>query len=279
MSQVIIPAAGMGSRFYPYTKIIPKELLAFFNRPAIDYIIDECNAANHNDIIIIINEHKLLIKKYLTEIKQQPCSYLYQSEPRGLGHAILQAAQTITSPFFGISLPDDLIFDCPPVLGLMQKISNEYHSSVIAVQEVAYSKVSSYGIIKPKYQLTDALFEVEQVIEKPAIEQAPSRYAIVGRYWLSHHIFNSLNSIAYGAHQELQLTDALKHMIQQGQKVLAFIVPGIRHDIGTPSGLVQALVERSLHDKTLAPALYDTILQSNYYLAQNTSHTQSSHSS
>ena len=243
MPQVVIPAAGLGTRFAPYTSLIPKELLAVGNKPAFSYILDECKRGSLDEFVIITSNRKQLIREYISQ--QTAGSYIVQEqqEPRGLGHAVLCAQTHITGNSFGICLPDDLIFT-GSVIAQLQQLSLTYNASVIAVEPVAPEEVSSYGIVSIKDTLTPTLFELADVVEKPAREEAPSNYAIIGRYWLTTHIFSLLEHTRPDHKNEIQLTSALAQLIQQKQRVLAYVLEkDKRYDIGTPSGWLTTNIE------------------------------------
>jgi UTP--glucose-1-phosphate uridylyltransferase len=275
--KAVIPAAGIGSRFLPYTATIPKEMLPILNKPAIQYIIEEGLASSVNQFILITSRNKEQLadhfnppphlqalldergkKDALGDIKkimrQAQFVYVRQPEPLGLGHAVLMARSVIGKEYFAVMLPDDLIFN-PNLAGLAQliRIARQEKGSVIAVQEVPASCVSSYGVIGIKKQISPSLFQVSHVVEKPDQKDAPSNLAIIGRYVLSSKIFNSLEEISTYASGELQLTDAIGHMIQQNEKVFAYKMQGIRYDVGTPIGWVKAILGMSLQDPAYAP--------------------------
>ncbi len=274
--KVIIPAAGLGTRFLPFTKAVPKEMLPLLDIPAMQNIIKEgINSgilyfyiitskekqplANHFDAPssdlkkILEAKDKIGLLASIDDImKSAQFAYIRQPEPLGLGHAILMARHVINEEFFGIFLPDDIIFNDDPALAQLINVAQEQNASVIAVQEVPEQAVSSYGIIAPKSQVTPDLYEISHLVEKPAPKDAPSNLAIVGRYVLSHKVFDSLEAIQPHAVGELQLTDAIDHMIQQGHKVYAYKIKGNRFDIGTPHGWIKANIYLALRDPRYA---------------------------
>lgn len=263
ITKVVIPAAGFGTRFLPETKSIPKEMLPILNKPAIQYIVEEGiqsgakiflmitskekNAiANHFDssaeLSIFLKEHgKQALTAALDKIIQNAqFMFIRQHEPCGLGHAISLARHSIGKEYFGIMLPDDIIVAQTAGLNQLIAIAQQEKASVIAVQEVPAEKTSSYGIISIKKQITPNLFQINNLIEKPDAKSAPSNLAVVGRYLLSHKIFDSLDAIQPYAENELQLTDAIAHMLNNGEKVFAYKIQGHRYDVGTPMGLIKA---------------------------------------
>ncbi|MBT3455899.1 UTP--glucose-1-phosphate uridylyltransferase GalU [bacterium] len=278
ITKCVIPAAGLGTRFLPFTKIIPKEMLPLLNKPAIQYIIEEgMQSALENFILITgkgknaISDHfdnsfelesilrernKIdLIAKIDSINKNAAFSYVRQSEPLGLGHAILLARHGIGKEYFGIFLPDDIIMGKTPAMSQLIRIARQEKSSVIAVQEVPMDCVSSYGIINVKKQITPNLFQVSNMVEKPSQKDAPSNLAVIGRYVLSHKIFPALTELSPYAVGELQLTDAISHMIYNNEKVFAYKVQGTRYDIGTPIGWLKATIGLSLQDPHYGPHL------------------------
>ncbi len=264
VNHVVIPAAGLGTRFLPYTKTVPKELVPIMGKPALQMVIEESINSGVNDFVIIINKNKGAIKDYFSinetlnkklatrekldwvkEINEicnnTTMNYVNQEEQLGLGHAILQAKDAITSDYFGIILPDDIIASNVPALKQLIDIAEKYEASVILVQEVPQEKVSSYGVIAFDEQLEDGVYNITELVEKPPIENAPSNLAVVGRYVLSSNVFESLKTIKPGAGGEYQLTDAIAHMMKQGERVLAVKLDGIRFDTGNPQGWLKAV--------------------------------------
>ncbi len=271
VTKVIIPAAGQGTRFLPYTKSIPKEMLPLLDKPAIQYIIEEGMQSSIKQFMIITNREKTSLENYFDAhpaleaflkeqhkeslidciekiLKTAEFSYIRQQEALGLGHAIWLARHYIQKEYFGIMLPDDIILGKQPALGQLMRIARQEKASVIAVQEVPMECVSSYGVIDIKKQITPHLFQIGNVIEKPSQKNAPSNLAVIGRYVLSHKLFASLEQVRTYAIGELQLTDGIAHLIQNNEKVLAYKVQGVRYDIGTPVGWVKAVISMALQN-------------------------------
>jgi UTP--glucose-1-phosphate uridylyltransferase len=280
ITKVVIPAAGLGTRFLPYTKTVPKEMLPILGKPAIHYSVEEAINSGIEHVLFITNRSKDLIGNYFDSnpeldlflqdknkladlkginqlIKSAHFSYIRQSEPLGLGHAVLMAKPFLGKEYFGIALPDDIIMNKRPALDQLIRIARQEKSTVIAVQEVPHDQVSNYGIVRIKKQITPNLFHVDSLVEKPSIKDAPSNLAIVGRYVVSHKIFTSLEEISGYATQELQLTDALSHMLQHNEKVFAYKIEGTRYDVGTPRGWLKTMVDLGLQD----PMYKDDIMQ------------------
>ncbi len=274
ITKVVIPAAGLGTRFLPYTKTIPKEMLPLLGKPAIHFSVQEAVQAGIQQVLFITSKNKEVIGDYFDTlpeldlllkekskthdtkeinqlIKAAHFSYIRQTEPLGLGHAVLMAKPFLSKEYFAIALPDDIIIDKNPALNQLIRIARQEKATVIAVQEVPHDQVSSYGVIRVKKQITPNLFHVESLVEKPSIKDAPSNLAIVGRYIMSHKIINSLEEISNYATHELQLTDAITHMLQNNERVFAYKIEGTRYDVGTPRGWLKAVVDMGLQDPTL----------------------------
>ncbi len=269
ITKVIIPAAGQGTRFLPFTKAIPKEMLPLLEKPALQRIIEEGIQSEVRNYIIItargknsIEDHfdaDPVLESFLKEhekeslvsciekiIKLAEFTYVRQQEPLGLGHAVWLARHCIQKEYFGIMLPDDIIISKQPALDQLIRVARQEKASVIAVQEVPVDCVSSYGIISVKKQLTPHLFQVGSVVEKPSQKNAPSNLAIIGRYVLSNKIFSSLDQMKNYSVGELQLTDGIAHMIQNNEKVFAYKIQGVRYDLGTPIGWIKAVISLAL---------------------------------
>ena len=232
--KAIIPAAGLGTRFLPATKAQPKEMLPIVDKPTIQYIVEEAVASGIEEIVIIIGRGKrsiedhfdksyeledaLLKKNQLDMLEEvQKISnlvniyYVRQKEPKGLGHAILCAKSFIGNEPFAILLGDDIVMSDTPCLKQIINVFEYCNSSVVAVQSVPDKEIHKYGIIKPKgSDIESNLFYIDSLVEKPSKEEAPSNYAIMGRYVLRPEIFDILARIPIGHGNELQLTDAIK---------------------------------------------------------------------
>ncbi|MEH7245892.1 UTP--glucose-1-phosphate uridylyltransferase GalU [Neobacillus niacini] len=267
--KAIIPAAGLGTRFLPATKAQPKEMLPIVDKPTIQYIVEEAVASGIEEIIIIIGRGKRSIEDHfdksyeledtlykknklemLAEVQHisnlANIVYVRQKEPKGLGHAILCAKSVIGDEPFAVLLGDDIVMSETPCLKQIIDVFEYYNSSVVAVQTVADKDVSKYGIIKPKGTMIESdLFHIDSLIEKPSLDEAPSRYAIMGRYVLSPEIFEILERIPTGRGDELQLTDAINELNKQ-QAVLAYNFTGSRYDIGDKIGFIKATIDFAL---------------------------------
>jgi len=267
--KVIIPAAGLGQRFLPLTKSLPKEMLPLNDKPAIQHIVEEGIRSGVEDFLVVVNRHKKVLEdhfdassdeyKALIEahgnsasldiinkiVKKARFAFLRQHEPLGLGHAVSLAAGLISEHYFGVMLPDDIILSSQPCIGTLAKIAQQEKGSVIAIQEVPDELVSRYGIVSFKKQLTPNLFQVKDLVEKPTKSEAPSNFAVVGRYVLSTSIFEHFAKHS-NFEGEMQLTDVIKTMVQSGERLFAYRVQGTVLDAGTPLGYLKSVIHLAL---------------------------------
>ncbi|MEZ0117335.1 UNVERIFIED_ORG: UTP--glucose-1-phosphate uridylyltransferase [Heyndrickxia coagulans] len=271
IKKAIIPAAGLGTRFLPATKAMPKEMLPIVDKPTIQYIVEEAIDSGIEDIIIVTGKGKRaiedhfdhafelednLIKKEkfdLLEKVRQPAEvdihYIRQKEPKGLGHAIWCARKFIGNEPFAVLLGDDIIQAEPPCLKQMIDVYEQVHSSVIAVMEVAREETNRYGIIDPLDQ-KGRIYDVKGFVEKPKVEEAPSNVAIIGRYILTPEIFDFLSLQKTGSGGEIQLTDAIEQL-NEIQKVYAYAYEGKRYDVGEKFGFIKSTIEMALSREDL----------------------------
>ncbi|MBD3231749.1 UTP--glucose-1-phosphate uridylyltransferase GalU [Candidatus Dependentiae bacterium] len=267
--KAIIPAAGFGTRFLPASKAVPKELLPILDKPSIQYIIEEGLASGIKDFIVVTGKNKKPIEDYfdlypeletiLTASKKdhlldsvskiiKTANFLYvkQFEQLGLGHAIWTARTAFSHEHVAIFLPDDIFTGAIPGMAQLIKVANQEKCNVIAVQEVAKQEVSRYGIISVRRQFSPNLFQVKDLVEKPAPNKAPSNLAIVGRYVLSSNIFASLENLKFGSGGEIQLTDGIQNLLLSGEKVFAYKIQGQRYDAGTTFGWLKTNLDFAL---------------------------------
>ena len=268
--KAIIPAAGLGTRFLPATKSVPKEMLPIIDKPTIQYIIEEAVAAGIEDIIIITGKGKRAIEDHFDrafELEQNLIEkgkfdilekvqystdlanihYVRQKEARGLGHAVWCARNFIGDEPFAVLLGDDIVQSDTPCIKQLIDQYEETGSSVIGVQQVPDAETHRYGIIDPSSQ-EGRRYQVENFVEKPAQGTAPSNLAIMGRYLLTPEIFDILENQETGAGGEIQLTDAIQ-TLNQSQKVYAYDFEGTRHDVGEKIGFVKTTIDFALqHD-------------------------------
>lgn len=267
VNKAIIPAAGLGTRFLPATKAQPKEMLPIVDKPTLQYIIEEAVDSGIEEILIITGRNKQSIedhfdksieleleleKKGKDELLQTVRNisdmvnihYIRQKEPKGLGHAIYCAKSFIGNEPFAVMLGDDIVDSEIPCLKQMTTIYDEYKTTILGVQEVPHSEVDKYGIVDGK-NIEDNVYKVKNLMEKPAIDEAPTNVAILGRYIISPSIFDILEHTPPGKGGEIQLTDALKTLAKQ-EAMYAYIFEGKRYDVGDKMGFLQATVEFAL---------------------------------
>ncbi|RSK28697.1 UTP--glucose-1-phosphate uridylyltransferase GalU [Bacillus sp. HMF5848] len=266
--KAIIPAAGLGTRFLPATKAQPKEMLPIVDKPTIQYIIEEAVASGIEDILIISGRGKRAIEDHfdksyeleetlakkekwdkLAEIQDianlANIHYIRQKEPKGLGHAIYCARRFIGNEPFAVMLGDDIVQSKTPCLKQLMNVYDRYNCSVVGVQEVAREDVNKYGIVSPRTEVEPGVYQVETLVEKPAVDMAPSNLAIMGRYILRPEIFDILANQPEGAGGEIQLTDAIRTLTNM-QAVVAHYFEGDRYDVGDKLGFIKATVDFAL---------------------------------
>jgi UTP--glucose-1-phosphate uridylyltransferase len=274
--KAVIPAAGMGTRLLPATKAQPKEMLPVVDKPALHYVVEEAVESGIEDILIITGRGKRAIVDYfdaypeleehlkktgkhdiLEEIRRTTelanIYYVRQKIPRGLGDAILYAERFVDNEPFAVLLGDDIILSNPPCTRTLVELHEEFGGNIIAVEEVPIDRVSRYGIIKPE-EIREGIFRVTDIIEKPAIEEAPSNLATMGRYVLSPKIFEYLKRVGPGYGGEIQLTDALRASLRE-INLHAYKLKGIRYDVGDKLGYIVANIELALRREELREAL------------------------
>ncbi len=227
--KAIIPAAGLGTRFLPVTRVVPKEMLPIGAKPALELIVDEARAAGASEVVIVISEGKELIRKYFEG--QPDIRFVYQKEQKGLGHAVLQAE--IDDDVL-ILLGDALVVGCCAAKEMVEVSKRHAGAAVIGCERVPKEKVSRYGIMKLDGD------RIVDMVEKPAVEEAPSDIAVAGRYLLPAAIFGYLKTQTPGKGGEIQLTDAIRRMLSE-RDAYAYVYPGKRQDIGNPDGYFAAL--------------------------------------
>lgn len=279
--KAIIPAAGLGTRFLPATKAMPKEMLPIVDKPTIQYIVEEAIASGIEDIIIVTGKNKRAIEDHfdnaweletnlmekgkldMLEKVQESANveihYIRQKEALGLGHAIWCARKFIGEEPFAVLLGDDIVKSDEPCLKQLMDQYEKTFSSVIGVQEVASEDVHRYGIIDP-ISTDDKLMQVRTFMEKPALEEAPSNYAIIGRYILTPEIFRFLNEKKKGKNDEIQLTDAIESL-NEIQRVFAYAFEGHRYDVGEQLGFIETTIDFALARKDLSDGVKAFILQ------------------
>ena len=273
VKKAVIPAAGLGTRFLPATKAQPKEMLPIVDKPAIQYIIEEVVNSGIKEILIITGKHKKSItdhfdrnielemalkekqKDDLLEIVEDISSlvdihYVRQKKPKGLGHAIHCAKTFVGNDPFAVLLGDDIVVSEKPVIQQMAEIYEKEEKPIIGVQKVPHQDVSKYGVVKYKSQ-KDKVYEVDQLVEKPPVDKAPSDLAIMGRYIITPDIFEILENTKPGKGGEIQLTDALNELAQR-RALQAYEFDGKRYDVGNKLGFLKATVEFALERDSLS---------------------------
>ena len=256
IKKAVIPAAGLGTRFLPATKAQPKEMLPVVDKPVIQYVVEEAIASGITDILIITGKGKRAIEdhfgkseltnKFLDELEEMMCGvdlfYTRQKEPRGLGDAVYHAKSFVGAEPFALLLGDTITI--PACTAELIKKYEDLRTSIIAVEAVPKEKLSSYGVIKGK-QIERDTHLIEDLIEKPSPEEAPSHLGILGRYILTPAIFDALEQTAPGKGNEIQLTDALRLV---KEKIYAYVYSGRRYDIGNKLDWLKSNIELSLAD-------------------------------
>jgi UTP--glucose-1-phosphate uridylyltransferase len=261
----VFPVAGFGSRFLPATKANPKEMLPIVDKPLIQYAVEEVVAAGITDLVFITGRHKRAIadhfdkspemeadleargKKELLEIirsilpRHCNCIYIRQSEPLGLGHAVLCARPVVRNEPFMVMLADDFIDSEEPVATQMVREYARHGCSLLGVQDVPREQTSAYGIVRAS-PFAERLEQVSAIVEKPRPEQAPSTLAVIGRYVLTPRIFDHLEQVKPGAGGEIQLTDAISSLLAE-ERVLAYRFEGTRYDCGSKIGYLKATIQ------------------------------------
>jgi UTP--glucose-1-phosphate uridylyltransferase len=277
--KAVFPAAGLGTRFLPATKVLPKEMLVLVDKPVIQYGVEEAIQSGITDIAIVTSRGKSSMEDHfdvafeletvlerrgktqqLDEIRRMAgvgrVSYVRQSEPLGLGHAVLMARSLVGEEPFGVILSDDVIDANPPALKQLMDVYARVGGPVIAVETVPMEDVSSYGVvaIDESAQLGPGVFRITDLVEKPPRNEAPSNLAIIGRYALTPDIFPALEATASDRTGEIQLTNGLRRLLRD-RPLYACKISGVRHDTGNKLGLLKAFVYFALQRPDLAEPL------------------------
>ena len=267
VKKAVIPAAGLGTRFLPITKSVPKELLPILDRPMLQYVVEEAAEAGIEEVIIVTAPGKESIASYFQprpELEQHlaetgspemlekvvhagnlaEVSFVIQEQPLGLGHAVLTARDAVGNEPFVVILPDDVIAHSPGALSQMLEVSEQFGAGVVAVEPTPWESVHNYGVVDatPK---GERVHQVHRLVEKPSWEEAPSNLTVVGRYILPPAIFDCLERTPPGAKNEIQLTDGMSLLLED-QDFFAYEFLGTRYDGGTPMGLLRASLEFAL---------------------------------
>ena len=272
--KAVFPAAGLGTRFLPATKASPKEMLPLVDKPLIQYVVEEAVASGIESVIIVTGRGKASIEDHfdvsfelekmleergkLEELKAMRAisemarvSYVRQQEALGLGHAVLQARDLVGDEPFAVMLSDDIIDSETPALRQLLDVYEKYDAPVLATFEVAGEAISRFGVIDVD-EVEDGVYRIKDMVEKPAINDAPSNLAIIGRYVLTPDIFDEIEKTTPGAIGEIQITDAMRSLLRK-RPFYAVRFKGTRYDAGDKLGFLIATVEFALKHEDLAP--------------------------
>lgn len=283
VKKAVFPVAGLGTRFLPATKDIPKEMMPLVDRPLIHHGVDEAVTSGCTEVVFVTGQGKESIRRYfepsdelvslLRERGKEELAavvenihsladfyYAFQEKPLGLGHAVLCAEEFCKDEYFGLLLPDDVMIAEPPVLSQLETVRKKYNSSVLCVEQVAESEVSRYGIVDAE-EVEPGIYRVRGLVEKPERGDAPSNLAIMGRYLLSPNIFRHLRELKRGAGGEYQLTDAISSLLNE-EPVYAALYSGKRLDCGVKEGWIKATVVKALEDPELREIVLAAVRES-----------------
>ena len=265
--KAVIPAAGLGTRFLPITKSVPKELLPILDKPMLQYVVEEAAEAGIEEVIIVTARGKESIAAYfqpnhvlegrlaetgtgdlLEKVRHASgladVSFVIQEEPLGLGHAVLTAREAVGDEPFVVILPDDIVTNEPGVIAQMLEVSDRLEAGVVAVEPMPWEVISNYGVVDAT-PTEDRVHQIRRLVEKPPRDEAPSNLTIVGRYILPPEIFDCLERTTPGAKGEIQLTDGMAILLESVE-MYAYEFVGKRYDGGTPLGLLRASLEFGL---------------------------------
>lgn len=281
ITKAVVPAAGLGTRFLPATKAMPKEMLPVVDKPAIQYVVAEAARAGLSDVLMITGRNKRALEDHFDRVPSLEASlaakddqkklslveeatalgdihYIRQRDPRGLGHAVLCAKQHVGDEPFAVLLGDDLIHENDDLLSTMIAVQEKTGGSVIALMEVEPDQISSYGCADVAPVEDEDFVCVRGLVEKPSVEEAPSNLAVIGRYLLHPRVFQILEHTAPGRGNEIQLTDALEELATsegEGAGVHAVVFRGRRYDTGDKLSYLQANISLAVENEDLGPGL------------------------
>jgi len=278
IKKAVIPAAGLGTRFLPATKSMPKEMLPIIDTPIIQFVVEEAISSGIEDILIITGRGKQAIEDYfdaspglenfliqnrrfelLKDVQNisalADIHYIRQKEAKGLGDAILKAQRHIENEPFAVLLGDDIVKSTIPCIKQLSTIFQKYDKTIIAVEEVPQQIVNRYGIIQGR-KIENSVYLIEDIIEKPSIADSPSNIAAVGRYVLTPEIFDCIRVTPPGKGNELQLTDSIKTLIHNDD-AFAYTFAGTRYDAGDKLGYIKAIIDFGLEKEGLKEALIE----------------------
>ena len=274
IKKAVLPVAGIGTRFLPASKATPKEMLPIIDKPLVQYAVEEAIEIGIEEIVFITNDEKHSIKKHFENnqkleqkllrknkkefveklnpkiFKDIKFHYVIQEEQNGLGDAVLKAESLINGEAFALLLPDDLFFSKKSCLSQLSSIFLNTNASTIAVNKIDKNNIHKYGVIKPGKEKNDAIL-IDDIVEKPLVEDAPSDIAVCGRYIFTSTIFDHLKKIELDKSGEIQLTDAIKSLLSEEQ-VYAKIYEGEKFDCGSKMGFLHATIALALRDESIS---------------------------
>lgn len=276
LTKAVVPVAGLGTRFLPATKAMPKEMIPVVDKPAIQYVVEEAVAAGMGDVLMVTGRGKRALEDHfdtayelenvlenkgdtdkLAKVRASTelgtVHYVRQGEAKGLGHAVLCAREHVGDHPFAVLLGDDLIDERDRLLPRMAEVREKHGGSVIALLEVPRSQIHLYGSVAIEATPDDDVVRVTDLVEKPSADEAPSTYAIIGRYVLDAKIFDVLDATPPGRGNEIQLTDALHTMVKSGEPVHGLVFGGRRYDTGNPADYLKAVVRLACERDDLGP--------------------------
>ncbi|MDJ1016021.1 MAG: UTP--glucose-1-phosphate uridylyltransferase [Paracoccaceae bacterium] len=278
VTKAIVPVAGLGTRFLPATKSVPKEIMTLVDRPLIQYAMDEAREAGIKEFIFVTSRGKSALENYFdtapvleaslresgktellevlesTNLESGAIAYIRQNKPRGLGHAVWCARRLIANEPFAVILPDDVIAGSKPCLKQMVEAYEQTGGAMVAAMEVPADQTASYGILDVGEEM-NRLVRAKGMVEKPSAGEAPSNLAVIGRYILTPSVLKTLDGQEAGSGGEIQLTDAIAAEIDAGRPVYGFRFEGQRFDCGSKAGFLQATVSFAL----ARPDLHDEL--------------------
>ena len=279
VKKAVIPAAGLGTRLLPATKVLPKELLPVVDRPASQYALEEASASGITHVIFVISRSKQDIRRYFTPdahrladrdkagllsglnalLERVTVSCVYQDEPRGLGHAVLCAREAVGDEPFIVILPDDLGQADPPLSAQLLRVYERTGTGVLALEQIPRQHIHRYGVIAGQ-QTAPRTYAISDLVEKPPPGSEPSDLAIIGRYVLPPGMFSILTQVRPGSGGEIQLTDGLR-VLQQRHGLYGYVFTGRRHDVGTIPGLLETTIRLACHNPSLRERLRKLITE------------------
>ncbi len=282
ITKAVFPVAGMGTRFLPATKAQPKEMLPIVDKPTIQYVMEEAIKSGIDDFLFVTGRNKRPLEDYfdhsqelewhlkekgktdLLELVRNIASmcqiyYVRQKQPLGLGHAVYCARKHVHEGYFAVLLGDDIVVSNTPCLKQMIEVHEQTGKAVVAIKEVPPANVQSYGIIKGR-PLGEGVWDIDDLVEKPSPELAPSNLAVIGRYILPSSVFSTLEHTKPGVGGEIQLTDALTQLAKD-HEIVGYEFEGIRYDVGDPAGFLKATIEMALEREDLGPELRTYLIQ------------------